>query len=69
MNGPLCKGDVLILDDGREVVVTDLPEFDRDLAIVETGNGLITINKFQVQWNKTEVEFASLDSDLNQDYT
>jgi hypothetical protein len=39
MNTAVCKGDVIILTDGREVVVTDTPEFDRDLVIVETGTG------------------------------
>lgn len=69
MNVGVLRGDVLILNDGREVRVTDLPEYDRDLAVVETGTGLETINAFQVAWNKTEVEFASLDSELSQDYT
>ena len=48
MNTDYFRGDVLLLTDGREVVVTDIPEFDSDLLLVEDGTDVKVINTFQV---------------------
>ena len=64
-----CIGDEVILDSGHTVFVKQVSEFDN---IFEFDNGAgwtgwTTENL--IAYNVTETKWASLDSDLMQDYT
>lgn len=48
-------GAELLLTDGREVTVTDVPEYDRDLLVVQDGGKVAVINTFQVEYALGEV--------------
>lgn len=62
------KNDQVIVN-GREATVTDAAEFD-NLVRVEYADGTSQIvPQAQIDWNKSEVEFARKTSELLVDYT
>lgn len=64
----IAQGDTVILEDGREVVVEQKAQFDSIFSFIYADEREWTDERLVV-WNKTEIQFASLDSELNQDYT